>query len=246
MSTLPDLGTNGLLYSIKKLNGGTNPGYRAVDSSADFIAGMVAVLQANSTTGAPEVSVAAGSTDLTGIIGLFNSHKTTSFYQAVTCEEVTFTTSPNTATIGYLKHANLKGTGGAYVIVSSTGDVKPSKDFTYTTDYTINHTNGTIDRTGSAKIGATKTVYVSYFYADPNLIGIDETLGSGLVATFENYGEYAVLVYDTGAVYAINGSLYASDAGFITSTRPGSAVVIGVCTKPPTSDDPSLHFKLLV
>ena len=244
MATLPDLGTNGLVNSIRKISGTTNPGYRKVASTASFIAGNVAILSTNGTTGEPELAVANASSTAAQIIGLFYCHKTTSFYRPVVMEAVTFGTSPNTATIGYLSHATLVGAAGTYIIVSSTGTTL-NKDFTYTTDFTINYINGTITRVAGQAIGATATVYVTYYYTDPNLIGIDQTLGSGMAATLEDRGECATLAYDTGSAtkYVLNGLLYSNATGYITATNGGGGS-IGKITKVPTAEDPELHFKL--
>ena len=243
--TLPDLGTNGLVNSVRKISGLTNPGYRAVDPSTEFIAGMVAKLTTDSN-GNPMVTRAAD-TDKSNIIGLFFSHKTTSFYRAVVAEAVTFAASPNTATVGYLKHANLLGSAGTYVMVSSTATVVA--DYTYgasTNDFTLSYTNGTITRHAAGKIAAASTVYVTYMYADPNLVGIDETLGSGLTATLEEHGEVATLVYDTTHAYTIMGPVYCNASGYITSYRTNTADELGRVTKVPTNESPELHFKLVL
>jgi hypothetical protein len=114
---------------------------------------------------------------------------------------------------------------------------------TVTTDYTVSTTNGTVTRVGDGAIGATDTVYISYRYKDPDLTGIDETLGSGCAATLEDSGEAATLVYDTSVAYTLMGSLYINSSGYITSTN-GGGLTIGYVTKVPTADNPELHFKL--
>lgn len=244
--TLPDLGQNGLVNSVRKISGTTNPGYRKVDSTCSFVAGNVAVLKANATTGVPEVTTAIGSE--TTVIGLFFCHKQTSFYRPVICEKVTFGTSPNSATVGYLSHANLKGAAGTYVIVSSTG-TSVVADYTYgasTNDFTLSYTNGTITRRAAGAIGATTTVYVTYFYQDPNLVGIDQTLGSGMAATLEDRGEVATLAYCTTYPFTLNAALYSNADGYLVPVagRVASGASVGYVTKVPTSDDPELHFKL--
>ncbi|MFA5153413.1 MAG: hypothetical protein WC554_12690, partial [Clostridia bacterium] len=113
------------------------------------------------------------------------------------------------------------------------------------TDYSVSLTNGTITRTSTGDIGATDTIYVSYLYQDPNLVGIDQTLGSRKAATLEDAGEIASLVYDTGVSYTLMGNLYSNALGYITSTNGGGSVV-GICTKVPTAEDPEIHFKLKI
>ena len=81
MATLPDIGLNGLVNSVRKLGGYiSNPGYRDVDPAAEFIAGMVATLGTDSN-GKVILQVASHST--TAPIGLFYCHKTVSFYRTV-------------------------------------------------------------------------------------------------------------------------------------------------------------------
>ena len=229
MSTiLPDLGRNGLVNSIRRLNGFNNPGYRSVDSSAEFIAGMVANLEAD-TNGNPVLTV-ANNTD-TAIIGLFFCHKTLSFYRPIVGEAQTFSTAPNTSTILYLNHANVKPSS---VIITSGGLTVSGSGYSVTT------ANGYITKTSPG----TGTWKVTYLYEDPNLTGIDQTLGSGMAATLEDRGEAATLVYDTSVAYTLMANLYVSSAGYITSA--GGSTVIGKVTKVPTADNPELCFKLTV
>ena len=237
MPTLPDLGMNGLINSVRRLSGLTNPGYRAVNSSAEFIAGMAATLDSSG-----ELIVANNTT--TKVIGLFYNHKTTSFYRPVIDEKVTFGTSPNSATVGYLKHANLKGAAGTNVVVRSAinggGTVY---DYAASgNDYRVSYTNGTITTSTGSSIGSTDTVYVSYMYEDPNLVGIDQTLGAGLCATLEDSGEIATLAYDAKYAYAVNADVYINSAGYLTSAT--GSKIIGFVTKSPTADSPELCFKM--
>ena len=240
--TLPDIGRNGLVNSVRRLSGLTNPGYRAVDSAASFIAGMVAVLGADAN-GNPVLKVADNTSD-GDVIGLFYCHKTVNFYRPIVAEEQTFGDSPNTAVIAYLSNANIKADS---IMVSSTGDM--SALFTEDTDWEVGSlVNGYINNLGVG-IAADQTVYVSYLYEDPNLTGIDQTLGSGLAATLEDHGEIATLVYDTSAPFALNGDVVINADGYLSYAGAAGAVgskVVGRVTKAPTSEDPELRFKLTV
>ena len=228
MSTiLPDLGRNGLVNSIRRLNGFNNPGYRSVDPSAEFIAGMVANLEAD-TNGNPVLTV-ANNTD-TAILGLFFWHKPLSFYRPIVGEAQTFSTAPNTSTILYLNHANVKANS---VLITSGGLVVSS-------GWTLTGTNGYITK-GSTGTG---TWLITYLYEDPTLTGIDQTLGSGMAATLEDRGEAATLVYDTSVAYTLMGPLYVNASGYLTSASGSTAV--GKVTKVPTADNPELCFKLTV
>lgn len=240
--TLPGIGRNGLVNSVRKLSGSTNPGYRDVDSTAEFVAGMVAKLAADGD-GNPVLQVADNTSSSGEVIGLFFCHKTTSFYRPIVDEVQTFGTAPNTSTVVYLDHANLKGSAGTYLkVADATG-----AEYNYGggNDFTCSYTNGTITRSvGSTSIGASDPIYVSYYYEDPNLSGIDQTLGSGKAATLEDRGEVATLVYDTDVAYTLGGSIYINADGYPTSANGTAA--IGKVTKVPTSADPELHFKLQV
>jgi len=235
MSELPGIGRNGLINSVRRLSGGTNPGYRKVSSSASFIAGQVAALGSDAN-GNPVLEVANATSKK--VVGIFFCHKTSVFYQPVVCEAQTFGAGGNTAFVVYLNHANLKS--GSIVVEDVNGT-----DYTVTTDYTVNTTNGTITRTSTGFIGATDTIYVTYMYQDMSLTGIDQTLGSGCAATIEDFGELATLVYDTSVAYSIMAKLYSDANGYLTTTSGGGAVV-GYVTKVPTVDDPELHFKLSI
>ena len=228
MSTLPDLGMNGLVNSVRKLTGLNNPGFRDVDPAAEFVAGCVAKLGLDSNGNV--VLQTAGAADTTALIGLFYCHKTISFYKPVVDEEQTFSVSPNTSTILYLNHANVKANS---VYITSGG-------LNVASGWTLTGVNGYITK-GSTGTGTWK---ISYLYQDPNLVGIDQTLGSGKAATIEDAGEVATLVYDTSVAYALNGNLYANAYGYITSYPGGGGSIVGRCTKVPTAADPELHFKL--
>ncbi len=237
MATIPDIGLNGLVNSVRKLSGYVdNPGWRKVDPSATFMAGQVANLEADATTGEPILTVAIN-TDTTGVIGLFYCHKTTAFYKTVVNESQTFGTSPNTSALIFLNHANVKS--GSVLITDTDGNA-----FTITTDWSLySATNGVILRTSAGTAPtASETVLVSYQYEDPQLYGIDQTLGSGMAATLEGVGDIATLVYDTSKQYTLNASLYVNSSGYITST--GGSKAIGKVTKVPDAENPELHFKM--
>jgi len=232
---LPDIGRSGLINSVRRLSGLNNPGYREEDPTANFIAGMDAKLEADSS-GNPVLKV-AGASD-TNLIGIFFCHKNVNFYQTIVDEEQTFGDSPNTSIVVYLDHANLKS--GSVKVTDENGSA-----YTETTDYTVNLTNGVITRTTTGSIAADETVLISYMYEDPNLTGLDQTAGSGLAATLEDPGEIATLIYDTSKSYTLMGNLYANANGYLTSTNGGGSVV-GKVTKVPTADDPELRYKLQV
>lgn len=231
---LPDIGRNGLVNSVRRLTGLNNPGFRPVDSSAEFVAGMVAKLVDDGNGGA---YLQVADDDDVNIIGLFYCHKTTNFYRPIVEESQTFSTSPNTAWAVYLNHAGVKS--GSVKVYDNTGGAAA----TLTTDYTVNTTNGVITRTSGGILAASDEILVTYLYEDPNLTGLDQTLGSGLAATLEDAGDVATLVYDTSKTYTVMQRLYCDANGYVTNTDGGGSQV-GFVTKPPTSDSPELWFKL--
>jgi len=229
MSTvLPPIGRNGIVNSVRKLSGNIISGWRDVDSSADFIAGYIATL--DGTTGLAKV---ADNTADIKIIGMFFCHKTTSFYRPVIDESGTFTGSGTTIT---LNNANIQS--ASVRVTDSDGTA-----YTVTTDYTVNATNGIITHAGGgSSIGATETVLIDYRYQDPNLTGIDQTLGSGRAAIIEGSGEIATLAYETDAAWALNAAVTVSANGL--PTIGGTGVTIGFVTKVPSANDPELQFQM--
>lgn len=243
-SVIPALGRNGVVNLARKISGNVITGFRQVDPTATFVVGQVAKLAADAN-GNPIVNVCTNSaSDIP--VGIFWSHKTVSFYVPVVDEVIAFTGSGSTVN---LAHANLKGSAGSYVRLSTTAN--GGTDETYTTDYTVNYTNGTVTHAGAgSSIGATATVYVSYMYKDPNQSGIDTTLGAGKVVLLEDKGEIATRVYDTKAVWALTGNnglvVVGADGVPTTRTIEGSAVAIGKVTKVPNASDPELCFKFSI
>jgi len=226
MPELPPIGRNGIVNSVRKLSGNIVTGWRDVSSSASFIAGYAATLSSGVVT-------VADNTASQKIIGLFNCHKTTSFYRPIINESGTFTGAGTTIT---LDHANLQS--GSVRVTNSAG----TTTYTLTTDYTVNTTNGIITQTSTGSIGTTDTVLIDYRYQDPNLSGMDQTLGSGKAAIIEGVGEIATLVYETDAAWAENADVTVSANGL--PTIGGTGTVIGFVTKVPSADDPELHFQM--
>lgn len=225
-TVLPPIGRNGIVNSVRKLSGNIITGWRNVDSAADFIAGYIATL--DGTTGKAKVA----DTSATKIVGIFFCHKTTSFYKPVINESITFTGANSSVT---LSHANLQN--GSVRVTDLAGSA-----YTVTTDYTVNHTNGIITHVSGGSIGATENVLVDYRYKDPNLTGIDQTLGSGRAAIIEGNGEIATLAYETDAAWALNADVKVSANGL--PTVGGSGATIGFCTKVPTASDPELQYQM--
>lgn len=224
---LPPIGRRGIVNVIRKMSGNIITGWRPVDSAAEFIQGYVATL--DGTTGKAKV---ADNTASLKIIGLFNCHKTTSFYRPVVDESVTFTGALSTVN---LAHANIKSAACVKVTSSDGGTT-----YTLTTHYTVNTTNGTL--THVSGIGNTDTVLVDYLYQDPNLAGLDQTLGSGNASIVEGHGEIATLAYETNAAWALNADVTVSANGL--PTIGGTGTVIGFVTKVPSASDPELHFQM--
>lgn len=224
---LPPIGRRGIVNSVRKLSGFLVSGWREVDPASDFIAGYVATL--DGTSGKVKVADDTGGVK---VLGLFFCHKTTSFYKPVVDESITFTGAGSAIT---LNNANLQATS---VRVTTLAGVA----YTLTTDYTVNATNGIITQTSGGGIGVTETVLVDYRYEDPNLAGLDQTLGSGKAALVEGNGEIATLVYEMNVAWALNTTVTTSANGL--PTIGGTGTSLGFVTKVPTSSDPELHFQM--
>jgi len=228
-NNLPPIGRSGIIRAARKLSGNIVPGWRDVDPTTEFIQGMIATLSGGKVT-------LADDTADTKIIGLFNCHKTSSFYRPVIDEVV------------------VGGGDGEDValnnVILQSGSVKVTKSDGTTVltgggdDYTVNLIHGLIKlhAGGSNSLTGTETVLVDYRYKDPNHAGLDMTLGSGKASTIEGVGEIATLVYETDAAWAENAAVTVSANGM--PTIGGTGTKIGFVTKVPTAEDPELHFQM--
>jgi hypothetical protein len=230
---LPGMGRNGITNTVRLLSGYTTPGWRNVDSASEFIAGMVGYLKAD-TNGNTVVATVAANTNKP--FGIFFCHKVTSFYKLVVDEEAT-APAITTGTI-VMEHAGIKA-DSCKVANASTGVA-----YTETSDYTINETNGIIT---NVSITQGTELLLTYLYEDTTNAGLDQTLGSGMVAIITDPAELALSVYDTTCVYTLGATVYATTSGYVTSTSPGgSAYTIGTVTKVPTADDPELYIRVRI
>lgn len=230
MSTLPPLGRNGIVNSVRKITDMPTTGFRDIDPSATFVAGQLAKLA--TLNGKTVVQAVNGTSDVP--VGVFFTHNTTTFYRPSMDEAHTFgenTDAPNDIYInpyvktGYVEVNNASGTA-----------------YTVTTDYTINLTNGVITRTSTGAIGATDTVYVNYQYKDVNLSGINQPLGSGKACLLEEVGEIGTLIYDVKAAWLLGAAVKFNADGIFT--LGGASATVGTVTQVPTATDPELRIKL--
>lgn len=228
---LTGIGRSGLRGSVRKLSGAEVPAWRKVDSDAEFIAGMVCKLGTDSS-GNPQLEVIDGTDD--NPIGIFYCHKTTSFYVPFTEEA----TSPSSTGTINLSHANIKS-DSIRVENTSSGSA-----YTEDSDYSLNETNGILTM---ITIAEDTELTITYRYTDPNLSGVDQTLGSGKAAYVSDPCEIATIVYDTTRSYSIGDTLYATTDGLITNNNSGTTTAtIGTVTKAPTASDPELYVRLRI
>ena len=207
-------------------------GILAVDASATFEAGVV--LQRDATTG--EMALSDGSAPL----GFAGENKTVAYTGKVVDESAVL----NGVVATNLNKTNL--TADQVKVTNSAGDT----EYTETTDYTVNDTNGTITRVALGAIGDGDTVLVSYQYTKSSVellnaqpLGTDDTAGSGNVTIWNAPGIYATDQYDIVRTYALNQLLYVN-TGIVTNTNSGlsaGAPVIGRVFKVPVGgvDTPS-------
>lgn len=236
--SLPGLGRNGIINSVRKLSGYDVPGWRDVDSTTTFMAGQVATIAANSVTGNPELTLLTGTAYP---VGIFFCHKATSFYQVIRNEVLTVPAIGSTVN---LNHAGTKLNSYKALVCNAAG-TSTGAAYTLTTNYTVNDTNGILT---NVNISVASPVYIalSYLYADATMAGIDQTLGSGKAAYLSDPCEIATLVYDTASAtaYTLGCNIYSNTTGYITATSNGTK--IGTCTKIPTNADPELWVRIRI
>ena len=195
-----------------------------INVSAGLVAeaGMIGVISGNSSTGDPEVILATSGT--TGLVGIIDDNKTTSFSATVVNEVVA---SGQTALS--LNNANIVAASDSAVLASPSGTITLSS-----------RVNGTIVVTGMAP---STTTTVSYSYVIPGKAGDDTTLASGKCTIWLQEGEYSTDVYELSngvllSTYTVGAPLYVADTlygqqGRLTS-RVGQLKVARV-TKAPTA-----------
>lgn len=200
-----------------------------INVSAGLVAeaGMFGFITPNATTSDPEVQLATSGT--TGLVGIIDDNKTTSFSATAVNEVVA---SGAVA----LAHANIISSGVGAQLTS------PSGTITLTSAV-----NGTITVSGLVP-GSTTTV--SYSYIIPGKAGDDTTLASGKCTIWLQEGEYSTDVYELASTvalssYVVGAALYVADntngqQGRLT-TRVGAEKVAYV-TKAPTAGNPFLNF----
>ncbi len=222
-SIMPSLGRT-VPNCVRIIAGSALTGWRDVDYSAEFMAGMVAALVMKNN--AIVVTPYSGEADSV-VIGLFNCHKSTYFYQPVVKDAKTFDADGKI----YTKPNILDGS-----LVVAKEDGTP---YAVTSNYTVNLVNGII-----TNVNITGTVYLSYRYRDPNEGGIDQTL-SGKASVIEGNGDVGTLVYSTACSWELGDVVYAGEDGLLTTdSGDDSLPVVGVVTKPPTPDNIELQIKM--
>lgn len=196
-----------------------------VDPNLVAEAGMLGVVS-GTTTGSPTglPFVVLGFSGVSGLIGIIDENKTTSFLATVFNENVV-----SGATT--LAHSNV--VSNTYASVSGTSSLSSAA-------------NGTITTSG---MGGD---FVNYSYIIPGKAGDDTTLGSGKCTLWLQPGEYATDVYETldtnGSTvltYAVNDALYCSTRGKLTkaqNTVSASWTAVGRVTKAPSAANPFLNF----
>jgi hypothetical protein len=210
--------------------------YYPVDENADIQAGMVAFL--TTVAGVVTATVAAsGSVP----IGTFWKDAETAFYRT-TLETGTFDGNDQVL----LRNSPVRGT--AYIKVTNSGG---GTVYTNGTDYTVNLSNGIVNRVAGGSITAGQAVIVWYTYSitarDMQRFGYgsnydripDDTTGSGKIAIVEGWAHVWTDQYDTRQTYTLNAPLRSNAASLWTTqatTYPVCGRVIGL----PTVSNPYL------
>lgn len=202
-------------------------GHRDVDSAAEFIQGMAAMIGTDSS-GKPVVKVHDGST--AAVAGIFVNSKTSAFYLPYR-ETIAWKAIGGTINLkfGYVKDLKLEKTNGTNLVEA--------------TDYTLAATNGVVTVVLATSPAAGEDVIATYNYKDLSTLGYDSTLESGKIALYEGPTEAEFEVFDTAADYTIGATLYVNASGLISGTVNANAP-IGICTKVPTAGSLTLGAKL--
>jgi hypothetical protein len=217
---------NALIRGVRLLSNVDKIISREVDENAEFIPGMIGMLDTDAN-GKVVVKAHNGSAT-TEAVGMFINAKTQSFYKA-TAESVVAPNPPGTIT---LKNANVADV----LVVNATTNTPYSPG-----DYTVNTTNGIISTTTNIPNATPLTIF--YRYKDLSTVGFDNSMGSGMTALLEEDCEVALLVYDTSKQYVLNGNVKVNSDGFVSDSS-ATGPTIGYVTKVPTLQDPTLHVKL--
>jgi len=207
-----------------------------VDSASQFEAGAALALN---SSGKLEVA-----TDGSDFFGVAKWNKTSATTGVIVDEVIVLTGTNNVA----LKHADL--VSGSVRVTNLAGTV----EYTITTDYTVNTTNGTIARVSGGSIADGQSVKVSYRYnktaKEMEIDGrnymnlMDDTLGSGRMTLIQDYAVLYTDQYDTSKGYTSGDALTVANGRFKPAT--GTDKVVAKVVKAPSASDPVLGLILTV
>ncbi len=210
--------------------GNSQPVSFICDPTAEFEPGMIAELTVIGNQVMATVSKG------TAPIGVIDDIRTKSF-TAVSWNEVVI-----------MPVAGILNSG---VLVAAT-DVKAelkhpnisSSSFNSTVNVTLNAINGVItclagtplnfDLTGTGTPNAIRAI-VSYTYQVANIPGDDSTQGSGRITVWYQRMFFHTNKYETNQQYPVRANLYVSEAGLLTTRKPGANYPsVAMVTAPPT------------
>lgn len=230
--------------NLKKMHGPREEsGNWQAASSASFRAGAPVML--NSDGEVVIFNAANGSS----LLGVAKWDKVSLGRSVVIDEEVLF--GEDLATVD-LAHANLVSASVAVRSAVEGGGT----EYTVTTDYTINATNGTITHVGT--IDSSLPVYVSYTYEltesdyrfqGKNFFNSNDfvTNQDRRIVVIQPPCEIFTTEFDTAEVYTLTGAtsnVYANSSGLFTSSS-SSAKLCGKVIQVPTATDPYLGFRFI-
>lgn len=130
--------------------------------------------------------------------------------------------------------------------------------YTVTTDYTLNTTNGTITHVAIGSIDEAAPVYVSYTWsltADDYLfegsnfwnVNDNVTIQDGHITVVQAPAKIFTTEFDTSKIYTKSGSgsnVYVNSSGVFTSTS-SSNILCGYCINIPSAGDPYLGIDFI-
>jgi hypothetical protein len=210
-----------------------------VDPTAEFEPGIIGQLYLRGN------NLVAGVSDGKAPFGIIDDYKTRAF-TAPSIDEIVIAASPAVEQNGRLVtpidiRQELKNP-----------NIIPSSFITAPVDVVLVPRNGVVifpagtplnfDLDGDGIFDSIRTV-VSYTYQIPNVSGDDSTAGSGKLTLWFQKGIFQTDMYESNQRYPINGILFVSENGKLTTSQPNEEYpAVAMVTGPPSSAFSSLEF----
>ena len=224
------------MLRLDQIGSSLSVGY-PVDPTCRFMPGMIGQLKLHGN------SIVCGVSDGTAPLGIIDDVKTRSFY-APSIDEV------------IIEPAVGQMVGGQLVSVTAVkSELKNSNimesSFVSNVKLSLKPTNGVVtfppgtplnfDLDGDGTNDSIRAI-VSYSYQVPNVPGDDSTASNGRVTLWFQRIIFSTDQYEVNQRYPLNGPLFVSESGVLTSRQPTpNHPTIGICLGPPTAHNSYLQ-----